>query len=108
MLSNLWNQITLAESDSSDEEKTFPTKTGLLQEDDITAASLLTSFPTYGSHRKTLALESPTVNALNGPTSVSSIVSGDWDRSSSTGTGRRKKVADGLGAVGGLFTFASL
>ena len=108
MLSNLWNQITLAESDSSDEEKTFPTKTGLLQEDDITAASLLTSFPTYGSHRKTLALESPTVNALNGPTSVSSIVSGDWDRSPSTGTGRRKKVADGLGAVGGLFTFDDL
>jgi len=108
MLSNLWNQITHAESDSSDEETTFPTKTGLLQEDDVAAASLLTSFPTYGSHRKTLALESPTANALNGPTSVSSIVSGDWDRSPSTGMGRRKKAADGLGAVGGLFTFDDL
>jgi len=111
MLSNIWNQITHVESDSSDEESPFPLRTDHLHEDDIVAASLLTSFPTYGSHQKAVALESPAGNPINGhghghgPPSVSSIVSGDWDISPATG--RRKKAPDGLG-VGGLFTFDDL
>ena len=105
MLTSLWNQITNAESDSSDDES-FPTKApgAPLQEDDITAASLMTSFPTYGSHRKAMALESssPILNNLTGPPTVSSIVSGDWEFSPSPRRKGRKKNDDGLG---GFFSF---
>ena len=91
MLSSLWNQIANADSDSSDDDS-FLSKT---EPDDIAAASLLTAFPSYGSHRKALALEPTSPNNLSGPASVSSIVSGDWDFSPK-GKGRRKTDARGF------------
>ncbi len=54
-----------------------------MQEDDIAAASLLTTFPSYGSQRKMASLDSSSSNNNPlGPPNVSPLVPGDWEFSS--------------------------
>jgi hypothetical protein len=110
MFTNLWNQITRVEAEVSDEESSLSSsKKNPLHADDIAAASLLSSFPPYGSHRKALALDNPSTNDLNGDTNITSIVSGDWDDTSPE-KGKRNKVKEGLSFAGvvALFSFDDL
>jgi hypothetical protein len=110
MLSNLWNQITRVEEESSDDESSLSSlKKSPLHADDIAAAALLTSFPPYGSHRKALTSDNSPLNDLNGPTSVSSLLSGDWDAVSPEKI-QRNKGKEGLSVAGiaGLFSFDDL
>eukprot|EP00554_Chaetoceros_debilis_P012312 CAMPEP_0194117050 /NCGR_PEP_ID=MMETSP0150-20130528/29508_1 /TAXON_ID=122233 /ORGANISM="Chaetoceros debilis, Strain MM31A-1" /LENGTH=160 /DNA_ID=CAMNT_0038807927 /DNA_START=145 /DNA_END=623 /DNA_ORIENTATION=- len=114
MLSSLWNQITQVDSDDSDDDpSSFPSKP--LHEDDIVASSLLSTFPSYGSHRKkasasasALQLESQQHSQSPSSSSVTSIVSGEWELGISPrkGTKKNKKsYDDGSGSGGGFFGF---
>jgi hypothetical protein len=110
MLSSLWNQITANEDSSSDDEAPAPLPISKrVDEDDIAAEQLLSTFPPFGTSRKNPGEggnHSPSSNPieiLESPSNASSVIASEWENFSPKKTiqrvagegGRRKNVTSG-------------